>query len=114
MLKPGTSPRDGISNPDIDPRAFCGIGSGTVPKDSAAAERLVKVHSTPEFLKFFDHPKLRDFVRTFMGWKKEVLMKRTLLRHSVPGAPSTGVHYDKIFLRDTESEFLTAWVPLGE
>jgi phytanoyl-CoA hydroxylase len=49
-----------------------------------------------------------------MGWKKEVLVKRSMLRHNVPGGLSTGIHYDRIFLRYGEAEFLTAWVPIGD
>jgi phytanoyl-CoA hydroxylase len=37
-----------------------------------------------------------------------------MLRHNVPGGLSTGIHYDRIFLRAGESEFLTAWVPIGD
>lgn len=49
-----------------------------------------------------------------MGWEKEVLVKRALLRHNCPGSLSTGIHYDQLFLRGGEAEFLTAWVPIGD
>ena len=51
-----------------------------------------------------------------MNWKDEVLLSRTLLRHTFPSAESTGIHYDQIFLRggDAADEFLTAWVPIGD
>lgn len=39
---------------------------------------------------------------------------RNLLRHNVPGGVSTGIHYDRLFLRAGESEFLTAWIPIGD
>jgi len=68
----------------------------------------------PEYLSFISHPALRTFVRRFMGWEKEILIKRSLLRHNVPGGLSTGIHYDRIFLRAGEAEFLTAWVPIGD
>ena len=35
-------------------------------------------------------------------------------RHNVPNGLSTGIHYDKIFLRAGDAEFLTAWVPIGD
>lgn len=55
----------------------------------------------------------------------------TAARHNVPNGFSTGIHYDKLFvsgakssisvqftdttqLRKGESEFLTAWVPIGD
>ena len=65
------------------------------------------------YLKFLEHSDLRGFVRDIMGWDKEVLLKRTMLRHNIPGGRSTGVHYDKLFLRHGDAFFLTAWVPLG-
>ena len=49
-----------------------------------------------------------------MGWEEEILLTRTMIRHNAPGALSTGVHYDKLFLRKGEAEFLTAWVPIGK
>lgn len=49
-----------------------------------------------------------------MGWDEEVLLQRTMLRHNVPGGESTAVHYDKLFLRNSPSFFLTAWVPIGD
>jgi len=42
------------------------------------------------------------------------MVARTLLRHNVPGGLSTGIHYDRIFLRAGEAEFLTGWVPIGD
>lgn len=37
-----------------------------------------------------------------------------MLRHNVPGAKSTGIHYDAYFLRGGKPTFLTAWVPVGD
>lgn len=37
-----------------------------------------------------------------------------MLRHNCPGSLSTGIHYDQYFLRAGTSEFLTAWVPVGD
>jgi len=42
------------------------------------------------------------------------MLRRTLLRHNVPGGSSTGVHYDRLFLRGGDAFFLTAWVPIGD
>lgn len=53
-------------------------------------------------------------VRDIMDWKKELLLRRTMLRHNPPGGVSTGIHYDKLFMRDGDAFFLTAWVPLGD
>lgn len=49
-----------------------------------------------------------------MCWSKEVMLDRAMLRHNCPGSLSTGIHYDKYFLRGGEAEFLTAWVPIGD
>ncbi|KAK3621005.1 hypothetical protein LTR56_023048 [Elasticomyces elasticus] len=48
-----------------------------------------------------------------MGWDKDVILKRALLRHNVPNGLSTSCHYDRIFLR-AGGDPLTAWVPIGD
>ncbi|KAM0699772.1 hypothetical protein Q7P36_000775 [Cladosporium allicinum] len=114
ILKPGTSPRDGIFNEGEDPVVHNGVGGRDLPEDLERVRKLVEVHKNPFYLAFLEHPQLRAFVREFMGWKKDVLVKRTLLRHNVPNGLSTGVHYDRLFLRAGEADFLTAWVPIGD
>ena len=42
------------------------------------------------------------------------MLKRAMMRHNCPGSLATGVHYDKLFLRGSDAEFLTAWVPIGD
>lgn len=79
ILKPGTSPRDGIFNPEADPVAQHGVGGRDLPADVDHVNRLVSAHVHPKYLAFLEHPKLREFVREFMGWEREVLVKRTLL-----------------------------------
>lgn len=74
---------------------------------------MTESHTWPEYIRFLENADLRGFVRRIMGWDHEVLLKRTMLRHNVPGGLSTGVHYDKLFLRGGEAFFLTAWVPIG-
>ena len=114
ILKPGTSPRDGIFDTSADPIAHHGNGGRDLPDDQLKVDKLITAHTHPIYQAFLEHPQLRQFVREFMGWKKDVLIKRTLLRHNVPGGLSTGIHYDKIFLRAGEADFLTAWVPIGD
>ncbi|KAL8825056.1 MAG: hypothetical protein Q9191_004643 [Dirinaria sp. TL-2023a] len=111
LLLPNTSPRDGIFNSALDPLAHQGVG-GT--PEQSALELIDAAHATPVYRKFLTHPDLRGFVREFMGWEQEVLLKRGILRHHSPGSLSTGIHYDQIFLRGGEPEFLTAWVPIGD
>ncbi|KAL8988959.1 MAG: hypothetical protein Q9177_002053 [Variospora cf. flavescens] len=111
MLRPGTSPRDGIFNPSSDPNAHEGIGG--IPEE-ATKQLLNAVHADPYYRNFLAHPNLRAFIRHFTGWKQELIVDRALLRHNCPGSRSTGVHYDQYFLRDGDDEFLTAWVPIGD
>lgn len=49
-----------------------------------------------------------------MRWRKEISVERALLRHNCSGSLSTGIHYDQLFLRGGEAEFLTAWVPIDD
>lgn len=74
---------------------------------------MVRAHSQPKYLEMLENPTFREYVRGIMGWKSEILLKRTMIRHNAPGALSTGIHYDKLFLRKGEAPFLTAWVPIG-
>lgn len=114
LLKPGTSPRDGIFNSALDPLAHHGVGGTNLPDSNSQVALLESAHSTPAYLTFLQHRSLRAFIRRFTGWKQEVMTARTLLRHNVPNGLSTGIHYDKIFLRAGAAEFLTGWVPIGD
>ena len=75
---------------------------------------MIQSHTQPKYLEMLENLTFREYVRGIMGWKSEILLKRTMIRHNAPGALSTGVHYDKLFLRKGEAEFLTAWVPIGK
>ncbi len=114
ILKPGTSPVEGIWNPSISPGDFPGVGSGKrLSSADVATELLIEAHKAPKYLALLSNPTLRDLIRRFTGWEKEILLKRNLIRHSQPGATATSIHYDKLFLRAGDAEFLTVWVPLG-
>lgn len=112
LLKAGTYPKDGIYNNLDDASLHRGIGGGNPQGEDM--KRLVAAHVTPQYLSFVAHSNLRKMVRNIMGWDEEVLLQRTMLRHNVPGGDSTGVHYDKLFLRGGDAFFLTAWVPIGD
>ncbi|KAL8889377.1 MAG: hypothetical protein Q9192_006027 [Flavoplaca navasiana] len=111
LLAPNTDPRDGIFNPSNDPLSFQGVGGHP---QSQCIQLLESAHTDPEYDAFCKHPALRSFVRNFMGWEKEVMLKRAMMRHNFPGCLATGVHYDKLFLRASDVDFLTAWVPIGD
>jgi phytanoyl-CoA hydroxylase len=114
MLEPNTDPEDGVFNKSQSASNHGGIGAGELPPTDLQVQTLINAHTAPEYLSFLNHTDLRSFVRRLMGWDKEVLLQRTMLRHNAPGAQSTAVHYDKLFLRGGSAYFLTAWVPLGD
>ncbi|KAL8848628.1 MAG: hypothetical protein Q9221_006353 [Calogaya cf. arnoldii] len=111
LLAPNTEPCDGIFNPSNDPLSFQGVGGHP---QAQCIQLLISAHTTPEYAAFCNHPDLRSFVRNFMGWEKEVMLKRAMMRHNCPGSLATGVHYDKLFLRGSDADLLTAWVPIGD
>lgn len=113
ILQPRTSPEEGIFNSSQDPNNHGGIGAGTLPPEDLQVQTMIDSHVIPDYLHFLEHPALRQFVRDLMGWENDILLRRTMLRHNVPGGKSTGIHYDKIFLRGGGAYFLTAWVPIG-
>ncbi len=81
ILKPGTNPRDGIFNEGEDPIAHNGVGGSNLPEDVARVDKLESAHSMPSYLEFLEHASLRGFIQRFMGWKKDVLINRTMLRY---------------------------------
>lgn len=83
ILKPGTSPRDGIFNDEEDPIAHNGVGGSDLPEDKQRVQKLEEAHTMPFYLAFLEHPKLRQFVRDFMQWKNDVLITRTMLRQVI-------------------------------
>lgn len=111
LLDPTKPFVDGIFNPSEPASAHLGIGGGDTEGDDLKC--LQAAHTTPDYLAFLKHTQLRQMVRDLMRWDEEVLLQRTMLRHNVPGGESTGVHYDKLFLRGGDAFFLTAWVPIG-
>ena len=113
ILKPGSDPEEGVFNDAEDVMSHGGIGAGELPPTDLSVKLMTDAHKRSEYLSFLEHTDLRGFVRDIMGWDKEVLLKRTMLRHNAPSALSTAVHYDKLFLRDGDAYFLTAWVPIG-
>ncbi|KAF2239388.1 hypothetical protein EV356DRAFT_439303 [Viridothelium virens] len=114
LLAPNTSPRAGIFNPALNPLTHHGVGGHDLPPSAEQVSLLTSAHSTSSYLAFLKNDSLRAFIRGFTGWEQEVLVVRTLLRHNVPRGLSTGVHYDKLFLRGGSADFLTGWVPIGD
>ena len=114
MLAPDSAAEQGIFNSNEEPRKFTGIG-GDVSKEYKEFREIMKgCHILPTYLSLIKEERLRQTVRDLMNWNKEVLLERTMLRHNVPNGSSTGLHYDKLFLREGIDPFLTAWIPIGD
>ncbi len=112
LLAPNTHPREGLFNLGLDPTTHQGLGAA--PQDSAM-HMLDEIHASKEYHDFLAHPDLRHWVCRIAGWEREVVMKRGLLRHNVPGSKCpSGIHYDQLFLRAGDPVFVTAWVPMGD
>lgn len=127
VLKPGTTPVQGIFDSSKDKLDYPGIGAGgqdangrpTGPHPDVAekfVDLALQAHYQDWYKKTFcHHPALLDFVAKFSGWGSNTLaVQRTLLRNNTPGNKAIGVHYDQIFLRHGEDSALTAWVPIGD
>ncbi|KAJ4516555.1 hypothetical protein HRR83_001889 [Exophiala dermatitidis] len=127
VLKPGTSPVDGIFDSSKDKLDFPGIGAGSAdsngrprgPHPEVATmfvDLALQAHTEPWYKeKFCKHPALRDYIARLTGWGENTLgVRRTLLRNNTPGNKAIGVHYDQIFLRYGDDSAVTAWVPIGD
>jgi hypothetical protein len=124
VLKPGTTPVEGIFDPAKDKADYPGIGAGAADgngkpgADTAAkfVDLALEAHYADWYKeKFCKHPVLRDTIARISGWGEHTLgVKRSLLRNNTPGNKAIGVHYDQIFLRYGEPTSFTAWVPMGD
>ncbi|KAH6891466.1 hypothetical protein B0T10DRAFT_560707 [Thelonectria olida] len=131
VIKPGTTPVEGIFDSSASAADYPGIGAGSVKNappgstDRAAlfVNAALKAHTEPWYIGsddgsergFCNHPALRDFVARLTGWGESTLaVRRTLLRNNTPGNRAIGVHYDQSFMRHGEPTALTAWVPMGD
>lgn len=127
VLKPGTSPVEGIFDITQDKLDFPGIGAGfadangrpTGPHPEVASKFVsmaLQAHTEPWYKEVFcKHDALRHYVSRLTGWGDDTrAIRRTLLRNNTPGNKAIGVHYDQIFLRHGEDTSVTAWVPMGD
>lgn len=124
VLKPGTSPLEGIFDPAKDKADFPGIGAGAAGGNgkpgAATAEKFVDLALAAHYENWYKedfckHPILKHMVARLTGWGDDTQnVRRSLLRNNTPGNKAIGVHYDQIFLRHGESSSVTAWVPMGD
>lgn len=124
VLKPGTSPVDGIFDSSKNAADFPGIGAGAAGGNgrpgAETADKFVELALQAHYAdwyreKFCKHPVLKDTIARLTGWgDNTVAVRRSLLRNNTPGNKAIGVHYDQIFLRHGEPTSVTAWVPMGD
>ncbi|KAF2006256.1 hypothetical protein P154DRAFT_517909 [Amniculicola lignicola CBS 123094] len=124
VLKPGTTPVEGIFDSTKDKADFPGIGAGGSPGNgrpgASTAEKFVDLALEAHYADWYaedfcKHPALKDMIARLSGWGDNTLgVKRSLLRNNTPGNKAIGVHYDQIFLRHGEPTSFTAWVPMGD
>ncbi|KAF2179014.1 hypothetical protein K469DRAFT_741727 [Zopfia rhizophila CBS 207.26] len=124
VLKPGTSPVEGIFDPVKDKADYPGIGAGAAGGNgkpgAATAEKFVDLALEAHYADWYKetfckHPILKNMIAHLTGWGENTLgVKRSLLRNNTPGNKAIGVHYDQIFLRHGEPTSVTAWVPMGD
>jgi phytanoyl-CoA hydroxylase len=123
ILKPGTTPGQGIFDPAKDRNLYPGIGAGAAganghPGQHAAqfVDMAIQTHYQPWYAdEFCRNRELFEFIQKFTGWEQDTFFcKRSLLRNNVPETQAIGVHYDQIFLRHGEPTSVTAWVPIGD
>lgn len=84
------------------------------PDSEAYLSLMISAHEAPFYTQFCEISELREFVRRFTGWEKEIMLQRTMLRAFVPDSELTPVHYDQMYLRGGPPTSLTAWVPIGD
>ncbi|KDN46525.1 hypothetical protein RSAG8_04178, partial [Rhizoctonia solani AG-8 WAC10335] len=117
VLKEGTDPIDGIYC-GADPEQFLPPGNGRECENTEQADRFIKrnieAHHSKWLEEITNHPVLFKFIKDFTNWPSIKLLKRQMLRANVPGAETTAVHYDQIFLRYGPPTFLTGWLPFGD
>lgn len=124
VLKPGSSPVDGVFDDAKDIAGFPGIGAGSTGQNARPGgdkaqlfvDLAIQAHSEPWYTDdFCQHPALAQFVERLTGWgQNTMLFRRSLLRNNIPGSQAIGVHYDQIFLRWGGLSNLTSWCPLGD
>jgi phytanoyl-CoA hydroxylase len=119
ILAPNTNPEHGIFS-SLDWKQFILPGATRLAlgleDEGPFVDNAVKSHIAPFYLQFKDEvgTQLESFVGKLLGFKEPWCLPRSLLRCSVPGAESTPVHYDQIFLRAGPPTSVTAWVPIGD
>jgi len=79
-------------------------------------EKTFKAHVADFYFDFRTNAvePLGAFVGKLCQFKEPMLLRRATLRCNVPGAETTPVHYDQIFLRAGPPTSITAWIPLGD
>lgn len=119
MLKPDTDPEEGIFSGN-DWRNYI-LPGGTrlamgLKDEGPFVDNAIASHVAPFYLQFKDEiaKDIEAFAAKLCVFQDPWCLPRSLLRCAVPGAESTPVHYDQIFLRAAPPTSITAWVPIGD
>lgn len=101
LLKPGTSPREGIY-------------SGSNEDNQRIAKTMHEVVRWSAYESFcLQEPIWMFYERLFDG--APYLHKRKLIRYTKPQeVSSTGAHYDLVYLRAGTDRVATSWIPIGD
>ncbi len=119
MLKPDTDPEEGIFSGN-DWRNYI-LPGGTrlamgLKDEGPFVDNAIASHVAPFYMQFKNEiaEDIEAFATKLCGFQDSWCLPRSLLRCAVPGAESTPVHYDQIFLRAAPPTSITAWVPIGD
>lgn len=119
LLKPDTDPEEGIfSGNDWGDYVLPGgtrVAIG-LEDEGPFVDNAIESHVAPFYMQFKDQiaKDIEAFASKLCGFQHSWCLPRSLLRCAVPGAESTPVHYDQIFLRAAPPTSITAWVPIGD
>jgi hypothetical protein len=105
LLKPGTTPRDGI---------FSGVVPDGLPEYGTPGHPAHDFVRGAQFDAFSRSPQLHDIAELLLGGAVE-LVPRRILRHFHRGAGrASRAHVDFDYLDHGGDRIVTAWVPLGD
>ncbi|KAL1614877.1 hypothetical protein SLS54_009431 [Diplodia seriata] len=99
VLKPGSSPVDGIFDQSKDKSMYPGVGAATNPGKKTGDTAATSVDLA---------------IKTFSTGGDDTMALRTFLKNSTPGNKEIKVYYDQIFLRYGRLTVITACVPIGD
>ncbi len=105
MLKPGTSPADGI---------FSGRVPTGLPPHGMRGHPAYGFVRSPVFERFLSQPKLAQLAEVLLGGPP-MRLRRSILRHFYQGSQrSSRAHVDAAYMDEGSLEVVTIWIPVGD